>query len=934
MKNSDRSLRQSISGLNAGYVLELYDRYQAKPRSVDDATRIFFEHWTPPLETDALEIANIDQLIGAANLAQAIRSYGHLNAQLDPLGMPPPGDPALDPKFHGVREDDLRRLPASLIGGPVAAQAANAFEAIEALRRIYSFTIGYDYDHIHIPEERTWLREAAESGRFRPPRDPIDPRRLLERLTQVEVFEHFLHRIFPGRTRFSIEGVDMLVPLLDEIIDTAAEANICAIVIGMAHRGRLNVLAHVLGMTYEQILAEFKAPKGQFTAWDTLGWTGDVKYHKGARFAVDDGAEIRLVISLPANPSHLEYINPVIEGMARAANSKVDRAGAPTLYSNAALPILIHGDAAFTGEGVVAETLNLSRLPGYTTSGTLHIIANNQLGYTATEVESRSSLYASDLAKGYQLPVIHVNADDVEACLEAIRTALAYRLQFKKDFMIDLVGYRRYGHNEGDEPSFTQPLMYARIQQHPSVRALWANTLIERELIMQAEAERLVQDGLQQFQAVHEKLKAEEALIEEHPEPPPPQAAQRVKTAVEMQRLRELNEALLTLPDKFNLHRKLTRAMQQRREAFAAMDAHSIEWATAEELALATIVQDGIAIRFTGEDVVRGTFSQRHAVFFDAQTNEPFTPLQAIPQAVAAFEIHNSPLTENSTIGFEFGYNVQAPDRLVIWEAQYGDFINVAQPMIDEFIVSARAKWGQTPSLVLLLPHGNEGQGPDHSSARIERFLNLAAETNLRIAFPTTAAQYFHVLRRQALLLKTDPLPLMLFTPKGLLRHPLTASCPRDLSEGSWRAVLDDADRTGTADRVRRVILCSGRVFVDLMSSDRRAASDDVAIVRVEQLYPFPQEAIRNVLDRYVNLEQVLWVQEEPRNMGAWEFVRGPLTDVIRGRWPLTYIGRPASSSPAEGSATWYAATQQALIARAYDLQGEAATTGVILERQ
>jgi 2-oxoglutarate dehydrogenase E1 component len=499
--------------------------------------------------------------------------------------------------------------------------------------------------------------------------------------------------------------------------------------------------------------------------------------------------------------------------------------------------------------------------------------------------------------------------------------------------MIDLVGYRRYGHNEGDEPTFTQPVMYARIQDHPSVRALWADKLIERGLVTHDEADQLVRDGMQQFQAVYEKLKAEEALIEEHPESPPPHAAQRVKSAVDLQHLRDLNESLLTLPDNFNLHRKLTRAMQQRHEAFADVDANSIEWATAEELALATIVQDGIAIRFTGEDVARGTFSQRHAVFFDTETNEPFTPLQSIPQASASFEIHNSPLTENSTIGFEFGYNVQAPDRLVIWEAQYGDFVNVAQPMIDEFIVAARAKWGQTPSLVLLLPHGNEGQGPDHSSARIERFLNLAAETNLRIAFPTTAAQYFHVLRRQALLLKTDPLPLILFTPKGLLRHPLTASRPRDLAEGSWRAVLDDPDRASTADRVRRVLLCSGRIFVDLFGSDRRAASEDVALVRVEQLYPFPHEPLHEVLNRYSNLEQVLWVQEEPRNMGAWEFVRGPLTEVIEGRWPLTYIGRPPSSSPAEGSATWYASTQQALIERAYDLQVEE-TAGVILERQ
>ncbi len=917
-------LWREFHGPNAGFVLELYDRYRQNPESVDAATRAFFAQWTPPGEgRPAAAQAASEAIVGAVNLAQAIRAYGHLAARLDPLGTLPPGDPALDPVTHGVTVEDLHRLPASLVGGPVAERAANALEAIQALRAVYCGTTGYGYGHIHDPAEREWLRQAAESGRFRPPRDPISHSALLVRLTQVECFERFLQRSFPGKIRFSLEGLDMLVPLLDEVIGEAAEAGTPHILIGMAHRGRLNVLAHVLNKPYAQILAEFKDPaRGRnFTIRDDLSWTGDVKYHLGARRALDGGAPVSVMISMPPNPSHVEYVNPVVEGMARAAGTRVEGPGPPCFDPTVSLPILIHGDAAFPGQGVVAETLNLSRLAGYHAGGTVHIIVNNQVGYTTDPVEGRSTLYASDLAKGFEIPIVHVNADDPEACIEAARLAFAYRATFQKDFLVDLVGYRRYGHNEGDEPSFTQPFMYERIEQHPTTRELWANTLLQRGLIRPEWPRKLVEDHMQSLQRVLDSLQPERDVDEPLPAPPPPGAARRVRTAVPVARLRDLHEALLRVPVGFALNPKLERAMRRRRHALEQLDEQSIDWATAEELSIASILEDGIAIRLTGEDTARGTFGQRHAVLHDVKTGQTFTPLQTLPQANAAFEAVNSPLTENAALGFEYGYNVQEPGRLVIWEAQYGDFANAAQVMIDEFLVSARAKWAQRPSLVLLLPHGLEGQGPDHSSARPERLLQSAAETNLRLANCTTAGQYFHLLRRQAALLATDPLPLVVLTPKSLLRHPGTRSSLRELAEGHWQPVLDDPRARQQPRPVHRLILCSGKVFMDLVTDPRRDASPAVAIARVEQLYPFPADELEAILDAYPGLEEVAWLQEEPENMGAWTFLQPRLDKVIKRRWPLRYIGRPPNSSPAEGSAAWHAASQEALVEHAYNLE-------------
>ncbi len=921
------SFEKEFHGPNLGYILELHQKYRKDPSSVDEATRKLFEQWAPEEEQAAIPATrDLLALTAAANLAQAIRAYGYLSANLNPLNNERVDNPLLTLEFHGLQKEDLLNLPANVLNLPEEQSNGNAHDAIATLRSIYCETIGYDYGHIRIPAERDWLYQAAESGRYRPPLQAFDEKKLLERLAQVEAFEVFLHRVYPGKTRFSIEGLDMLIPMLDEVIASAAIDKIRTTIIGMAHRGRLNVLAHIIQKPYTQILAEFIDPQGRATTWDELGWTGDVKYHAGAYRSMGQDKEVDMSIHMPANPSHLEQIDPVIVGMARAASTKADKPGPPQYFENASLPIMIHGDASFAGQGIVAETLNFSHVPGYATSGSLHIIANNQLGFTATEGESRSSLHASDLAEGFEIPVIHVNADDPSACIEAARTAFAYRQKFHKDFVINLIGYRRYGHNEGDEPRFTQPVMYRVIDEHPRVRQLWAGKL-------ETDSDGILQVFLKNLQEANEQLDAETALLEPVPQPPPRGAAQKVKTAVAIKRLKDLNQSLLEFPKDFHINPKLAKSIERRRALLDKPDDAKIDWAAAEELAFASILEDGTPIRLTGQDTIRGTFSQRHAIFYDVETNRGHTPLQVIPQAKASFEVLNSPLSEAGAIGFEVGYNLSAPERLVIWEAQYGDFINNAQGIIDEFLLSGRAKWGLTPSLVLLLPHGNEGQGPDHSSARIERFLGLAAETNVRIAYPSTAAQYFHLLRRQAMILKTDPLPLIIFTPKGLLRHPLTSSPIEEFTTGKWRRVIDDPDLPKKRADVKNLILCSGRIYVDLVTSELRKQNPDDAIVRMEQLYPFPKEKLEELLAQYANLERLIWVQEEPFNMGAWNYLRPHLRELTESRLPLHYVGRPESSSPAEGSSTLYRINQQSLIEQAFEFEKSAQSSSVVKAR-
>ena len=913
-----------FQGVNQGYLEEIRQRYFEDPSSVGAEWQEFFKSEAGAREAGIGERqghhAAAPVVLGAFNLIQSIRRYGHLAAQIDPLGSTPPGDPLLELDTHCVTADDLRALPASLIDSPAAAGASSLAEVESRLRAIYCSTTGYDFAHIFVPAERRWLRQAVESGRFRAPADPIDPVAILDRLTQVEGFEKFLHRSFPGATRFSIEGLDMLVPVLDEVINDAASAGLRRAFLAMAHRGRLNVMAHVMGKPYEQILAEFKDPVRRGRAMEGVQWTGDVKYHLGASRMIDGGDEVDLVVSMPPNPSHLEAINPVLEGMARAAGTDASKPGAPVFDPDAVLPILIHGDAAFPGQGVVAETLNLHRLRGYSTGGTIHIIANNQIGFTTEPSDSYSTLYASGLARGFKIPIIHVNADDPEACVAAARLAIAYRQEFKRDFLIDLVGYRRYGHNEGDEPAFTQPLMYKTVTQHKTVRQLWAATLESRGTIDAGRADSMLRARLDALQEKLDALDPQRDLVEALPEVAAPGTAETVRTAVPLDTLQSINDALITTPDGFHVHRKLERGRDRRRQAFASSTAASIDWSAAEDLALATILADGTPIRLTGEDVERGTFAHRHAVLYDAENGNPHVPLQTLPQARASFEIFNSPLSENAAVGFEYGYDIQAPERLVIWEAQYGDFINGAQTMLDEFVLSARAKWGQEPSLVMLLPHAYEGQGPDHASARPERFLQLAADLNMRVANCTTAAQYFHLLRRQAALLTIDPLPLVVLTPKSLLRHPRVSSRPIDLAEGRWQPVIDDEERARSAKDVHRLIFCSGKIGIDLLTNPQRESSPHVAICRVEQVYPLPVSELVETIERYPGVEEVVWVQEEPENMGAWEFVRSPL-ESLAGSRRLSVVARPRSSSPAEGSAAHHARVQEQLLAAAFDVR-------------
>ena len=927
-------------GPNAGYALELYDRYRENPEAVDPETRAFFATFTPTAphsangatETAATAVASpnvaatdVAKIVAVAALTQSIREFGHLAVQLDPLGGPPIGAPELDPSWHGISEEDLRALPAGAVPSSAGEGAANAAEALDRVRAIYSGVIGYDFDHVQIAKERAWLRDAVECGRFAEELDAGTKRKLLTRLTEVEGFERFLHQTYLGQKRFSIEGTDTLVPMLDEIIHDAAAGGVREVVMGMAHRGRLNVLTHILGKPYAAILAAFEGGKhrAETATGDASndGVTGDVKYHLGARRArTADGTVVEVPMVLAPNPSHLEFVNPVVEGMTRASQDQRDQPGPPRQEMKASLAILLHGDAAFPGQGIVAETLNLSGLAGYRVGGTIHIIVNNQIGFTTDVGDARSTLFAGDLAKGFEIPIVHVNADNPEACLTAARLAIAYHDQFGKDFLIDLVGYRRWGHNEGDEPAFTQPRMYAVIGKHPTVRQLWADRLAAEGVVSADDAQAMLQATLDHLAEIRRSVtegSAEEPIEEEGGNGG---ERQEMETAVPVDRLRAYHDAIHALDEGFAPSSKLLRQWERRR-AILDQPEGKIDWAHAETLAFAAILSDGTPIRLTGQDAERGTFSQRHLVLHDAKTGVPLIPLQTLPTARASFAVYNSPLSEAAAVGFEYGYSVHAPGTLVLWEAQFGDFANGAQVLIDQFIAAARAKWRQVPALALLLPHGYEGQGPEHSSARLERFLQLAAGDNLRVANCTTAAQYFHLLRRQAALLTIDPRPLVLMTPKSLLRHPLAASTIEELANGTFQPVLDDPRRAEEPDGVTRLVLCSGKVAIDLEGAEARVGARGVAVARVEQLAPFQNSALRALLDRYPNLTEIVWVQEEPRNMGAWSFMEPRLRQLvtqIERPVPVRYIGRPERASPAEGSAERHAAEQARIVNAAF----------------
>jgi 2-oxoglutarate dehydrogenase E1 component len=931
---------KDLYGPNAGYVLELYDRFLENPESFDARTRAFFSQWSPYANGGTPSPSGFDmqKVVSAMNFAQAIRQFGHLDAQLDPLGINPPSDPELKALNHNITDDDLAALPAGLFDSPVSKYCNNMLEVVNELRKIYSSSIGHDNDHIREPAQRAWLRDAAESRRYRFEGTKEEAVALLDRLAQVEAFENFLQRSFPSKYRFSVEGLDMLVPMMEEIVRLSAETTIETIAVAMAHRGRLNVLAHVMQKPYELILGDFKDFIEVQEKQSALGWTmDDVKYHKAWKRTIETKHGQKLTLTMPPNPSHLEAVNPVAVGMARAAGTDTSRRGMPNFDNRKTMQILIHGDSAFPGQGIVSETFNLSRLPGYWTGGTIHFIANNQVGFTTLPKDARSTLYASDLAKGFKVPIVHVNADDPAACIEVARIAFAYQETFEQDFLIDLVGYRKYGHNELDEPGFTQPLMYEVVRKHDNVRKLWQGTLQKQNYVTNTTGDEMLARYDSNLQKIYDDLQPDDVRVQQREEPEPG-AAKRVNTAVTLDKLTDINDGLVGTLEGFNFYSpRFEKTIRGRRTVLNDPTAKAIEWATAEELAFATILADGIAIRLTGQDSERGTFSHRHSVLYDSKNGLPFSPLMEFPQAKAAFEVRNSPLSEYAALGFEYGYNVQAPERLVIWEAQYGDFINGAQTVIDEFVMSAREKWGQTPSLVLLLPHGHEGAGPDHSSGRLERFLQLAAKFNVRIANCTTAAQYFHLLRRQALLLQSDPLPLVVMAPKSLLRNPDVASSASELiGESRWQPVIDDP--MVDPEQVTRLVFVSGKFYYDLLAGNdekkleevnrgsesglqviRRADNPQVAFVRVEQLYPFPAEELGAIVQKYKKTAQIVWAQEEPKNMGAWEFMGYRLKKLVGIRIPVNYVGRRRSPSPAEGSKSAWLVNQAIIIDAAYN---------------
>lgn len=863
-----------------------------------------------------------EQTIKEAKVMELINAYrvrGHLIADIDPLhAMPVLYHPELDIETYGLTIWDLDR--EFITGGIGGKESGTLREILEILQRVYCGKVGVEYRHIQSKEEKLWIREQLRLEFVKADPLPVEvKKRLLWKLISAEQFERFLHTKYLGQKRFSLEGCETVIPVLDQLIDGAAARGVERITMGMAHRGRLNVLANVIGNLCERIFAAFEGSvHPEFPADE-----GDVKYHQGAtgEHVAADGRKVH--ISLSPNPSHLEAVDPVVEGMVRAdqdlaiASRQITRDEAMDL----ALPVLLHGDAAFAGQGVVMETLNLAQLKGYRTGGTIHIIINNQIGFTTSPEAGRSTIYSTDVARMTQLPIFHINGDDPEAAYRVTQIALNYRQEFNKDVVLDLVGFRRLGHNETDEPSYTQPLMYARVKAHPGVRTLYGKRLVKEGVLTEDEVNQLIEERIRRYESALADAKNK---VKTEPAPPSQPVVELdgsavVPTGITAETLRSIAHKIAVVPDGFHINPKMVGQLARR----AKMGDGSIpmDWAFAEAVAFGSLVLDGCHVRLSGQDSGRGTFSQRHAVLYDTQTGKTWVPLselRAESKPSARFEVFDSSLSEEGVLGFEYGYSVVAREDLVLWEAQFGDFGNGAQTIIDQYIAASEDKWKQISRVVMLLPHGYEGQGPEHSSARLERYLQLCAENNLQVCYPTTPAQYFHLLRRQV-----QPgmdRPLIVMTPKSLLRLPAASSTVEDLTTGGYYPVIDDPDNL-EAESVKRIVLCSGKLFYDLLDARKKTEEKRVALVRLEQFYPFPLNGIRDALKRYPNAHQLVWAQEEPRNMGGWTFMEERLTNLLPACERPQYVGRSASASPATGSYSIHQTEQLAIITKALSLE-------------
>jgi 2-oxoglutarate dehydrogenase E1 component len=981
----DKSI-SSAAVYNLQYLEEIYARYLRDTQSVPEAWRPLFEglhnggngeaHASPSFRARSLfnpapppaprsQATQMDALQGSVRdrLNQLIRNYrvrGHMLAELDPLGAPRPTPPELELGYYGFRDSDLDLLTGCSTlpyDEPLTIR-----EIVQRLRNTYCRSIGVQFMHLDDPAARNWLQRRMESTQNRLALSRDEQLRILVRLTDAVIFEEFLRKKFLGAKTFSLEGSETLVPLLDLAIEKASRQGVRDIIIGMAHRGRLNVLANIIGKPVSDTFREFADAEPEL-------WTGrgDVRYHLGSSGTWTTAEGARLQLALCFNPSHLEFINPVVLGRVRARqDARSDR------ERRQVLGVLIHGDAAFPGEGIVQETLNLSQLAGYRVGGVLHVVINNQIGFTTPPGEERSTVYATDIARMLQSPVFHVNGEDPEAVAQVVRLALDYRSEFRTDVFIDMYGYRRWGHNETDEPSFTQPLLYRAIRQRPSIRESYLDHLRQLKGVTAEEAEEIARQRREKLEQELNASRQEVVRVTEQPSRasnlPPPfgagedrgersldvgcsmldvgccgrQAGENIQqpttniqhpmecptpthesdTGVPADRLSSLLVQLTRLPKSFHLHPKLERGMEARRKM--AEQEHLLDWSAAEALALASLATEGVRIRLTGQDTARGTFSQRHAALFDQEEGYPYIPLQHVARDQAPVEILNSPLSEAGAVGFEYGYSLDCPNGLVLWEAQFGDFVNAAQVFVDQFIAGGEDKWQQLSGLVLLLPHGFEGMGPEHSSARLERFLQLAAEDNIRVVQPTTPAQYFHCLRRQALWKERKP--LIVLTPKSLLRHPKAVSALAECAQRGFQRVLPDSV---SAQQIKRVLLCSGKVYYELAAYREKHHRTDVAIIRLEQLYPLSIERLEAALPQCQPGTRVFWVQEEPQNMGAWRYLHERLGTTLRGHLPLRPVCRAESASPATGSAGAHKLEQEQLMQRAFGEPAAAVPTPV-----